>query len=58
MLHLEATSDSCGHFLNPYINLHLEDKFDFFPIELITLTCQIIDYEKAHHEWFEGVRFF
>ncbi len=40
ILHLEATSDSCGHFLNLYINLHLEDKFDFFPIELITLICK------------------
>ncbi len=31
VLHLEATSDSCGHFFNLYISLHLEDKFDFFP---------------------------
>ncbi len=31
ILHLEVTNDSCGHFFNPYISLHLEDKFDFFP---------------------------
>jgi hypothetical protein len=31
VLHFESTSDSCGHFFNLYINLHLEDKFDFFP---------------------------
>jgi hypothetical protein len=31
VLHFEATSDSCGHFLKLYISLHLEDKFDFFP---------------------------
>jgi hypothetical protein len=31
VLHLEATGDSCEHFLNPYISLHLENKFDFFP---------------------------
>jgi hypothetical protein len=31
VLHLEAIGDSCGHFSNPYISLHLEDKFDFFP---------------------------
>jgi hypothetical protein len=30
VLHLEAIGDSCGHFLNVYINLHLKDKLDFF----------------------------
>lgn len=29
VLHLEEIGDYCGHFFNPYINLHLED-FDFF----------------------------
>jgi hypothetical protein len=29
ILHLEVASDSCEHFFNPYINLHLEN-FDFF----------------------------
>jgi len=31
VLHFETIGDSCGHFFNPYINLHLENKFDFFP---------------------------
>ncbi len=31
ILHLEVVGDFCGHFFNPYIKLHLDDKFDFFP---------------------------
>jgi hypothetical protein len=31
LLHLETPGDSCGHFFNLYISLHLEHKFDFFP---------------------------
>ncbi len=31
VLDLEAIGDSCGHFFNLYISLHLRDKFEFFP---------------------------
>jgi len=37
VLHLEVIGDSCGHFFNLYISLHLDDKFDFFP-NAYTLT--------------------
>jgi len=31
VLNLEIIGDSCGYFFNPYISLHLKDKFEFFP---------------------------
>ncbi len=31
LLHPKTIGDFCGHFFNPNINLHLENKFDFFP---------------------------
>ncbi len=31
LLHPKAIGDFCGHFFNPYISFHLENKFDFFP---------------------------
>ncbi len=51
VLHPEVTSDSCEHFFNPYISLHLED-FDFFPN---ASTCaSIVD---LHNEVFIFVPF-